>query len=156
MRLYFLRHAEASYNAATDPDRPLTQRGIDRMRVAAEVMQKLDVNPVHIYSSPRVRAVQTAQIVAEALGKTVEVRDSVNFSFNVSAVRALLEGLTERQDVMFVGHNPSMSAVVSQLTGANVSLKKGGLARVDVFTPSLEGCELVWLITPKVFDILEA
>ncbi|RMG82832.1 MAG: phosphohistidine phosphatase SixA, partial [Chloroflexi bacterium] len=42
------------------------------------------------------------------------------------------------------------------LTGANVSLKKGGLARVDVFSPSLEGCELVWLITPKIFDALEA
>ncbi len=156
MRLYFLRHAEASYDAATDHDRPLTQRGIERIRTAAKVMQKLDVNPVHIYSSPRVRAVETAQIVAEALGKTVEVRDGVNFSFNVNAVRALIDGLTERQDVMFVGHNPSMSEVVSELTGANVSLKKGGLARVDVFSPSLEGCELVWLITPKIFDALEA
>ncbi len=156
MRLYFLRHAEASYDAATDHDRPLTQRGIERTRTAAKVMQKLDVNPVHIYSSPRVRAVETAQIVAEALGKTVEVRDGVNFSFNVNAVRALIDGLTERQDVMFVGHNPSMSEVVSELTGANVSLKKGGLARVDVFSPSLEGCELVWLITPKIFDALEA
>jgi phosphohistidine phosphatase len=155
MKLYFLRHAEASYDAPTDHDRPLTPHGIERTEVAARVMHKLGIAPQHIFSSPRLRAEQTAEIVAKALGEEVEINEEVNFNFSVESVITLLGGLGDDADeVMFVGHNPSMSEVVSLLTGAELSLKKGGLARVDVSSAaSLDG-ELVWLIAPKLFDIL--
>ena len=155
MKLYFLRHAEASYDAPSDDVRPLTPHGIERTRTAARVLRKLNIAPQHIFSSPRVRAQQTAEIVARELGVDVEISEEVNFGFSIESVLTLLGGVGDDVDeVMFVGHNPSMSEVVSELTGAELSLRKSGLARVDVSSAtSLDG-ELVWLIAPKIFDVL--
>ena len=70
-------------------------------------------------------------------------------------VEQLAEGVNEGGELMFVGHEPSMSEVVGDLIGGEVVMKKGGMARVDgtFFASPLEG-ELVWLIAPKVFDAL--
>lgn len=152
MKLYFLRHAEASYEAPSDHLRPLTVKGIDRMKTAGKVLKKLDLHLKHIYSSPRLRAKQTADIVAAALNLPVEVREEVNFDFDVEKLNKMTSGLSKNAHVMFVGHNPSLSEIINELTGANVDMKKGGLARVDVIDE--ERYELVWLIAPKVFDVL--
>lgn len=155
MKLYFLRHGEAEEGVdMPDAERRLTPRGIERVTQAARIMRRLDIAPLYIYSSPRVRAWQTADIVAQALGMAVDIREEVNFSFNVDAVRQLISGLGEEESVMFVGHNPSMSTVVHDLTGAALSLKKGGLARVDLHSLNPLRAELVWLVAPKVFDSL--
>lgn len=156
MKLYFLRHGEAEEGAdMPDHERRLTPRGIERVTHAAAIMRRLDIAPLYIFSSPRVRAWQTADIVAQALGMAVDRRDEVNFSFSVDAVRTLIAGLNADESVMFVGHNPSMSAVVHDLTGAALALKKGGLARVDLHSLNPLRAELVWLIAPKVFDSLD-
>lgn len=158
MRLYFLRHGEAEdmSSATSDHDRKLTTKGIERLEIAAKVMASLPIKPSHIYASPRVRALHTAEIVAKALGKKVEVNDAVNFNFNLSAVETLIDGLDTTDEVMFVGHEPSMSQIVGQLTGSNVAMKRGGLARVDTVFPTspLRG-QLIWLIAPKIFDALD-
>ena len=158
MRLYFLRHGEAEdiSSATSDHERKLTTKGIERLETAAKVLSNLPIKPKHIYASPRVRALHTAEIVAKALGKKVEVNEAVNFSFSLSAVETLINGLDNSDEVMFVGHEPSMSQIVGQLTGGNVAMKKGGLARVDAVIPTspLRG-QLIWLIAPKIFDSLD-
>lgn len=154
MKLYFMRHGEAVDVAPTDHDRELTERGVERTEKAAQGLAKLKLKPEAIFASPRVRAQQTATIVAQALGRNVTTSEDVNFDFNVKAVHRLIESMEDEAEVMFVGHNPSMSVVVNQLTGAQIGMKKGGIARVDLFAPeSVEG-ELVWLLTPKIFDAL--
>ncbi len=155
MKLYFVRHAEASYDAPTDHDRPLTARGEERMKRAADVLRRLDLGVSRLYSSPRLRAHSTAKIVARALGLAVEVREELNFSFNVADVARLTAVLQPHQNVMFVGHNPSLSDIVRAMTGAMVDMKKGGLARIDIPEPGAHHGELVWLIAPKVFDALD-
>ena len=154
MRLYFLRHGKAEQQAASDHERELTPAGAERIAVAATVMAKLGLAPGHIFSSPRVRARQTAAIVAGALGKTVEIDDAVNFSFDLEAVETLVRDLADDEEVMFVGHEPSMSLTVGQLTGADVRMKVGGLARVDVENDLPLRGQLIWLIAPVVFDAL--
>jgi phosphohistidine phosphatase len=157
MKLYFLRHAEAEDGKDLDDhDRRLTTNGIERTSAAAKVMTKLDIVPLFIYSSPRVRARQTADIVAQHLGMGVDVREEVDFTFSLKAVEKLIAELKPEDDVMFVGHEPSFSATIGALTGASVEMKKGGLARVDVIsTFPLRGV-LVWLVAPKIFDVLTA
>ena len=81
--------------------------------------------------------------------------DEVNFGFDLTDIRSLTAELGAGDEVMFVGHNPDMSSLVHQLTGVNVAMKKGGLARVDVFGKKARQGELVWLIAPKVFDVLQ-
>ncbi len=155
MKLYFLRHGEAVDIAETDHDRQLTPSGQQRIQHAAQVMKAMELRPQYIYASPRVRARQTAEIVGQALNVTVEISEAVNFSFSPSAVEDLIRGLDRAAEVMFVGHEPSMSDVVGELCGGNVVMKKGGLARVDMFSQvaPLRG-QLIWLIAPKVFDNL--
>ena len=156
MRLYFLRHGIAEDFAGSDFARELTARGRRRVQTSARVMQELGIAPARIVSSPRLRARQTADIVADALGLPVTEAESVDFGFDLSDVRRLTDDLGLDDEVMFVGHNPDMSLVVNALTGVAVSMKKGGLARVDAYAAEAGEGELVWLLAPKVFDALAA
>lgn len=154
MRLYFFRHGEAEDAAADDFSRKLTERGAERVKTAAKVLAKLGVKPTHVYSSPRVRAKQTADIVAKALSVAVEEREEVNFGFNLKQLASLLAEAGADDEIVLVGHEPTLSSVVRELTGGEIEMKKGGCARVDADKePMLHG-RLVWLIAPKVFDAL--
>ena len=156
MRLYLVRHGKAEAGTGDDFERRLTPDGAQRLEIEARVIKKLGIRPDRLYSSPRVRARQTAEILASALGLAVEVHEAVNFGFDSAAVVQLTQDLSSDAQVMFVGHNPSMSDVVQALTGANVDLKVGGLARVDIPFPDqpMRG-QLAWLLAPRVFDALE-
>lgn len=157
MKLYFFRHAEAedSSDTTSDFDRVLTPKGVTRTKTAGAVLAALGVRLVHLYASPRVRARQTAELLGRALNMAPVVREEMDFGFDVSAVEKLTAGLTDNQGVMFVGHEPSLSVVIGELTGGNVIMKKGGMARVDVVTTlSPPRGNLTWLIAPKVFDML--
>ncbi len=155
MRLYFFRHAEAEPSLSNDFERRLTRRGTSRTEIAGQVLLRLGIKPQHIFSSPRIRALQTAEILADILDMEVEIEEGIDFGFNLGVVEDLVENLDVDEQVMFVGHEPSMSSVVGQLTGGDVAMKKGGMARADVtfFASPLAG-ELIWLIAPKVFDAL--
>jgi len=156
MRIYLMRHGEAEQIlTGSDHDRQLTERGIRRIRLAARVLVRLGIEPAHIYCSPRVRATQTAEIIAKALDKSIEVQDAVNVDFNVEAIRGLTTDLSDRDEVMFVGHNPSMGVVTSALTGARAEFKPGGFARIDVLNPETYEGILSWLIQPKVFNLMD-
>ena len=152
MRLYFVRHGIAEDLAASDFVRALTKRGRRRVATSANVMKRLGIEPVRIFSSPRLRARQTAEIIAEELDMPVMISEAVNFGFDLGDARSLTRKLDADDEVMFVGHNPDMSLLVSELTGVDVSMKKGGLARIDVVGRTVDEGELVWLIAPKVFD----
>lgn len=157
MKLYFVRHgkAQTADGSIPDHDRQLTTDGAARMQAEARVMARLGIKPDRIYSSPRVRALQTAEIIGKAVKTPVEIREEVNFDFDMSAVKALTQGLANEAEIMFVGHNPSMEVVLHQLTGADVMMKVGSLARVDTSTPnSAQHGYLIWLIAPRVFDAL--
>lgn len=155
MKLYLVRHgkAQTADGRVEDALRELTPDGKKRLETEARALARMAIRPVRIYSSPRVRARQTAEIIASALNMAVEIREEVNFDFDTSAVAALIEGLPPDAEVMFIGHEPSMSDVIRALTGANVVMKVGSLARVDVEDPhaDLRGY-LVWLLAPRVFD----
>jgi phosphohistidine phosphatase len=155
MKVYLLRHAEAEEGMVADFQRELTGQGIRRIRAAARVLKALGVRPAHLYSSPRVRARQTAEIVGEALDVAVKIDEGLDFECGPDVVARLVTGLRPDDEIMLVGHEPGMSATLHALTGARLVMKKGGLARVDVafYTSPLRG-ELVWLIAPKVFDVL--
>ena len=154
MKLYFVRHGIAEDMADSDFTRELTPRGRRRVTRSAQVMRRLNLRPQRIYSSPRLRARQTADIIAAALDRPVSLADEVNFGFDLDDISSLTQALGSGAEIMFVGHNPDMSLLVRQLTGVNASMKKGGLARVDVYDGAAAQGELVWLIAPKVFDAL--
>ena len=155
MKLYLVRHgkAQAADGTVEDTLRQLTPDGRKRLETEAQALARIGINPTHIFSSPRVRALQTAEIIASALHKTIEIREEVNYDFDISAIATLIKGIPPDAEVMFVGHEPTMSDAIFRLTGADVVMKVGSLARVDIENsqPALHG-QLIWLLAPRVFD----
>ena len=158
MRLYFLRHAIAEDhvdNSMSDFSRALTTKGEKRTQDAARVLKALDLKLTRLYSSPLVRAQQTAAIVSESLGVAVTERDEVGPGFGLEAVVELIRDFSDDAAIMFVGHEPDFSATVSRIIGGgDLYIKKGSLARVDVLTREPLHGTLVWLIPAKVFSTL--
>ena len=154
MRLYLVRHGIAEDYAESDFARQLTARGRQRVEVSARVMRHLKLKPARIFSSPRLRARQTAEIIGDALGAPVQPAEEVNFGFDRGDIAGLTRDLAIDDEVMFVGHNPDMSLLAHELSGVDVGMKKGGLARIDLLGKRARHGELVWLIAPKVFDAL--
>ncbi|PJF28091.1 MAG: phosphohistidine phosphatase SixA [Phototrophicales bacterium] len=154
MELYFLRHGEAEDYRPDDHSRALTPKGKARLQTATSIMKKLDLNISHIYTSPRIRALQTAQIAGEALGIEPQITEHLNYGFNHVALQTILAPHADDARIMLVGHEPTFSQTIAYLTGGNINMKRGGLARVDVGKANLQSGILVWLIAPKVFDAL--
>jgi phosphohistidine phosphatase len=121
MKLYIMRHGPAEDYAASgrDGDRALTPSGRERVRDVARALLLADEAPSHIFSSPLVRALQTAEIVAA----TVETAHAVEIRREVApggAAMALIHELSRKKTkrVMLVGHEPDFSDLVARLAGA--------------------------------------
>ena len=134
--LWLLRHAEAA-DGVPDDERPLTDRGTRQAEAAGLALETLGATVSVCLSSPKVRAVQTAELACAPLGVEVTVdRRLAGEPFEVDELTAGLE------DVLLVGHDPSFSLTVHDLTGAQARMKKGGLAGIH------KG-ELVVLLRPS-------
>lgn len=134
MILYFLRHATASREAPTDAARPLTKEGRHEARVAGKALHRFGVRPNFLWSSPLLRARQTAEIAAETLPRSssLEIKEELENDRATAELLALLQPLPADSEVLLVGHMPSLSEHLAALLGAtapeNFSLDKGGLA----------------------------
>ena len=122
--LWLLRHAEAA-DGRPDDDRPLTEQGMRNAEAAGRALARLGVTIDTCLSSPKLRAMQTAQLACEPLG--VPVTASSALAGEPFDVRELTAGLGE---VLLVGHDPSFSLTLHDLTGAQARMRKGGLAGV--------------------------
>lgn len=151
MRFYLLRHGIAA-DGTPDEERELTKEGVSNTRLTAQRLKQMGVRVDRLYSSPLLRARQTAEIVGAALGVNVEVRDEVGPGFSIHSVETLMRDLDREDSVMFVGHEPDFSTTITSLVGGRVVMKKGGLARVDIISEQPLLGELVWLIAPKIFE----
>ena len=151
MKLYFIRHGKASYDAPTDELRPLLPEGIQQAQDLGEILKTLGVQATKLYTSPRLRAKETAAQIGLALNIEPEINEACNFDFSLSKALKLAEGHSETAEILFVGHNPSMSEVVTEATGAVVDLSTAGAACVTRLNPRLpDRAILKWLLTPKV------
>ena len=165
MKLYLIRHAEAQQLSArndfTDEKRPLTKEGRSRMERAAKGLLRMGVQPALIMTSPLIRAVETAEIVATRLG--IEGRDIVRCDALSpgASVDALFEEIKRRGDqpTALIGHEPNLSIFVSSVLGSEATLpldfKKGGACCLEVTetVPSIRGV-LVWLLTLRQLRML--
>jgi phosphohistidine phosphatase len=122
--LWLLRHAEAA-DGSPDDGRPLTDRGIRQAEAAGIALARLGTRLDLCLSSPKVRALQTAQLACEPLG--VPVTEEPVLSGEPFDVHALTAGIA---DVLLVGHDPSFSLTLHDLTGTQARMRKGGLAGI--------------------------
>jgi phosphohistidine phosphatase len=156
--LYLVRHAIAADRGDAWPDdtkRPLTERGIGRFKESVGGLKDLEAVIDEVFTSPLVRAKQTADLLAAGIeGKpTVKLLEALAPGHAPAAVMAQLAKLAKRRRIALVGHEPDLGELAAYLIGANrpVPFKKGGMCRIDVggLTSKSAGA-LVWFVTPKI------
>ena len=125
--IWLLRHGDAA-EGSPDAERPLTDKGREQARAAGAALKAIGVEIDACLTSPKVRAADTARIACDQLGG-VEPQLEPKLAGGPFDAEALAAGLGD--DVLLVGHDPDFSAAVHSLTGAQVRMKKGGLAGVD-------------------------
>ena len=134
MQLWLLRHGEAvPHDSKPDHDRELTARGERQSVAAGGALARLGLEFAACYTSPKVRARDTARLACQALNVAPEEVGGLAAGFDRDAALELLLGHDDPDArVLAVGHEPDFSQVVHDLTGARVDFKKGGVAAVRV------------------------
>jgi phosphohistidine phosphatase len=147
-QLWFLRHGDAEpHGTRPDHARRLTPRGERQSVEAGVALKRLAVKPAVIFTSPKVRARDTAVLAARELGLEAVEHGALASGFEASEALALARAPYDTPGaVVLVGHEPDFSQVVHDLSGARIDLKKGGIAAVR-----LSGArgELIVLLRPK-------
>jgi phosphohistidine phosphatase len=133
--IWLLRHGDAA-DGRPDDERPLTELGERQARAAGVALARIGVEVEVCLSSPKKRALDTARLACEALGVEVSVDERLKGGpFDP-------EELVGDAEALLVGHDPDFSAAVHAATGAQVRMKKGGVA-------GLERGELKVLLRPS-------
>ncbi|HTR48557.1 MAG TPA: phosphohistidine phosphatase SixA [Verrucomicrobiae bacterium] len=162
MILYLVRHGIAvdrsDPKCPPEAERPLTAQGVQKTRSAALGLRALGAKPDVLISSPFVRAAQTAEIFAEAVGfspEKIRVSEALKPAENPATIMNEISRLRAKE-VMCCGHAPHVDLLISHLAGARgtfTALKKAGVACLEQ-----EGGHgrwiLLWLLTPKALRSL--
>jgi phosphohistidine phosphatase len=164
--LYVMRHglavARGSVRFSDDAQRPLEPEGKAKMREIAEGLKRVGFDADWIVTSPLVRAVETAEIIAESLDSRapVDVCEAMRPGGSPEDLIAFLAKHPSRTRVLVVGHEPDLSELASRLIGAgshtNLAFKKGGCCMIsfDEFPPRNPG-QLMWWLTPRLLRKLK-
>jgi phosphohistidine phosphatase len=154
--LYFLRHGDAEQPRGDDDEgRRLTERGRAQLRFAAAVWRRLNLRPDAVVCSPLARARETAEIFCDALGAPPPTpNDDLRPGARWPQFGRALARHPDARRLAFVGHEPDLSAVIAELSGAaSVRMRKGGLACLEFHGVPEEGSgEIAWLIDPDLYE----
>jgi phosphohistidine phosphatase len=158
MLVYILRHAIAIQRGTAgyrNDDRPLTDDGREKMTKAAKGIAKVVGDVDVILSSPLIRAHDTAEIAARALGaeQKIEICKELLPGSSLKSFLTYLSKFKALNSIMVVGHEPDLGYMASALLGSDKSIvefKKGALCAIEVSTlPSHSNGKLIWHLQPK-------
>lgn len=149
--LYFFRHGIAE-DGWGKPDfaRQLTPEGRYALRRQVVGLQRLGFKPDRLFSSPFVRAMQTAEILGHALSVPIEKWDGLGCGAMLDDVIELMEVQDYPSKVVIVGHQPDLGEMVYMLTGQSVAVEKGAMIHVRVQRFGLLGGELIKVYEPEI------
>ena len=161
MKLLIIRHAIAVPRGTPgipDGDRPLTPKGRRRFRRAARGLARIIGRPDVILASPLPRALETAEIAAEAWGRVTPTPEPALAGDNVDEILAAVDARPQNWTVAVVGHEPTLSALLARLLGSSASerltFRKGGAALVTLPGATAAGGQLVWYLRPRILRSL--
>lgn len=167
MNLYLLRHgiavAQTDPSVGDDRERPLSHKGIKRMRKAAQGLLRLALPFDVVLTSPLLRARQTAEIVVDTLGKGLLLAEVSGLApdRNVAHLMSELAHYQDRQHLLLVGHEPLLGELAAYLLDRNHSghltleLKKGSLCHIEIASSASDAPgKLRFLLTPKQLRLL--
>jgi phosphohistidine phosphatase len=144
----------AGKRGLADADRPLTADGAKKLKPVARQLAKLIDKPRAIFSSPLVRARQTAEVVARAWrGIDVDILPALAGG-DWSAIRDAVRQFGDQATVLLVGHEDWISNLTAKLLGSTAgpsfAYRKGGMALLEVQRKHKDRATLVWFVPPRV------
>jgi phosphohistidine phosphatase len=153
MRIYLVRHAESVDRVPGMPDaaRYLSARGRVSFREMARRFREAGALPTRMFTSPFVRAVQTAEILSETLQYDSEVAVALQLApgFDVEGLNVVLDGFPCEREIAFVGHEPDLGAILTRLLSLprGYALRKGSIAALDLpDTGNRVRADFAWLL----------
>jgi len=160
MILYIIRHAiaaEAATFEGDDSQRPLTSKGRRKMRSIAQGLKELEIRLDLILTSPYLRSIQTAHILAKKFDLKEEQIVCTDHLAPTGYADQLVNEINEKysdvEHIALIGHEPYLSKFASVLmTGdpnASIVLKKGGVCRLAIEKIQYGRCAMLeWLLSP--------
>jgi len=134
LRLFLIRHADAE---AGDPDelRRLSPEGRDQARALGKRLAAEGVRPDAVLTSPLLRARETGEAVASAVGGSSEPSDALAPGASGADIRAAVEGRGET--VIVVGHQPDCGLIAAELgDGTEPRFPPAGMVELHLPGPS--------------------
>ena len=153
--LYLLRHADAGDPYAwkgEDAAHPLSAKGRRQAERLGTHFARIGFEVDVILTSPKLRALETATTVGEAIGAKPEVEDRLGQALSIGVLNELLGGHARRKRVMLVGLDPVFSELLAELIGVHdLPLRMGALARLEAQLPLTPGgATLRWVVPPDL------
>jgi len=158
VKLYFLRHADA-LPGSDDARRPLSPHGCEQAEELGRFLAKAGILFDAAFTSPLVRARETARLVLDAMDSATRLRaepvDALRNETPQAAFEGWLASISDARRVLLVGHEPTLSARVRAMLGLArteaFEFSKGAIACVDSADRRTGSLKL--LVTPKVFGL---
>jgi phosphohistidine phosphatase len=157
MKLYLIQHGEAKPEAE-DPERSLTARGQKEIVAVSKMATGLQIRPSKIYHSGKLRAKQTAEIIASALkisDSLVQPAPGLNPNDDIYAWAERIS--KEKEDLMLVGHLPFLEKLTSFLLCGDentrlVLFRYGAIVCLD--QKEDKGWAVRWILTPEMANLM--
>jgi phosphohistidine phosphatase len=157
MKLYLIQHGEAK-SEVEGPERSLTEKGKEEVISVSWIASGLHINPSQIYHSGKLRAKQTAEIIASALKiPNLSVLATQGLNPN-DEIRPWAERISkEREDLMIVGHLPFLEKLTCFLLCGDenarlILFRYGAIVCLD--QKGDKGWAVRWILTPEMADLM--
>jgi phosphohistidine phosphatase len=153
MHLYLIQHGEAR-TSEEDPERPLTDAGAANAKKTAAFFKKLKKEIDAVWHSDEKRAIQTAEILADALDakdRLEKWEDGMAPKEDIATVKKKIEK-SDLDSIALVGHLPHLSRLASDLLTGNqyrevVHFKNAGIV---CLSDENDNWQLEWIVTPEI------
>jgi phosphohistidine phosphatase len=152
MVLYLVQHARAA-SKDVDAERSLTEEGKSEAKLTADFVRCLELSIGYIWHSGKKRAVQTAEIIAEAfhVENSIIMREDLGPNDDIRKIETDINSI--EHDILIVGHLPFLSRLASRLlcgeqTAETVAFKNAGI--VCLRQDKENRWHLDWAVTPEL------
>lgn len=155
-QLLLLRHGKSDWNASfgSDHERPINERGRRESKAIGTYLSESGVLPDRVLCSTAIRTRETLACVVESAGwkdVPVEYVDSLYLAAVSTARRVINSHADETSILMVIGHEPTMSGLVRELSGSEVEMRTATLAMMRTPTGHAESgaIRLLSVVNPK-------
>ena len=160
MEIYLVRHG-AAFSKEEDPERHLNNDGVDQCHLTGRALKRLEIQLDLIVSSPKARARQTAEIIAEEVGYSraeIKITEALEPTALPKDTISYLNDFADVKRIMLVGHLPLLGHLASELlintSQISFYFEPGAVCQINTEQPHAFAGDLCWFLTPEHLRII--